>query len=92
MNHILAHCSLYCLEFRPARFNPTPIPSPKWEGGLPSTVLFDFGYAKPKRNTKSSPPPFGGGDGGGLERAAQNTKTLDYIVLALAMNIQTSFT
>ena len=45
-------------------------------GGLELTLLIDSGYEKPKKTRSQAPLPFGGGDGGGVERAEQNTKQL----------------
>jgi formate dehydrogenase beta subunit len=42
-----------------ALFNPSPIPSPKWEGGLHPRHSLIPGTKNPK-NTKSSPPPIWG--------------------------------
>ena len=50
--------------------NPTPIPSPKWEGGLISCFLLCFRIRNQWAIWGQAPLPFGGGDGGGVESRA----------------------
>jgi hypothetical protein len=37
-------------------------------GGLALMSLIDSGYEKPKKTRNQAPLPFGGGDGGGVDR------------------------
>jgi hypothetical protein len=51
-------------------------PAPKWEGGLYPLHSLTPGTKNPKKTRNRAPLPFGGGDGGGVERAGRNTNKL----------------
>ena len=58
------------------QFNPTPIPSPKWEGGLISCFFYVFVFGINEQYEDKPPSHLGEGMGVGLNRGQKYAKPI----------------